>query len=103
MFAPQSIKKYKTPEEYVLAMREAQTEWLIIDNLTRVGRSAWKGEYFENPDSYGTISLSFTEDTMLQLDAIWNMQATMRLMTNLAPTDQKRLTRMSDSITLWGM
>lgn len=70
MFAPKSIKKYKTPEEYVLAMGAAQTEWLIIDSLTRVGRSAWKGEYFENPDSYGTISLSFTEDTMFQLDAI---------------------------------
>ncbi len=69
-FAPKSIKKYKTPEEYVLAMEAAQTEWLIIDNLTRVGRSAWKGEYFENPDSYGNISLSFTEETMFQLDAI---------------------------------
>ncbi|WP_290689726.1 MULTISPECIES: hypothetical protein [unclassified Haematobacter] len=70
MFAPKSIKKYKTPEEYVLAMGAAQTEWQIIDNLMRVGRSAWNGEYFENPYSYGTISLSFTEDTMFQLDAI---------------------------------
>jgi len=69
-FAPKSIRKYKTPEEYVLAMGAAQTEWLIVDSLTRVGRSAWKGEYFENPDSYGTTSLGFTEDTMYQLDAI---------------------------------
>lgn len=70
VFAPTSIKKYKTPEEYVLAMGAAQTEWLIVDSLTRVGRSAWKGEYYENPDSYGNISLSFTEETMFQLDAI---------------------------------
>jgi hypothetical protein len=70
LFAPKSIRKYNTPEEYVLAMGAAQTEWLIVDSLTRVGRSAWKGDYFENPDSYGTTSLSFTEDTMYQLDAI---------------------------------
>ena len=70
LFSPESIRKYKASEEYVLAMGAAQTEWLIIDSLTRVGRSAWKGEYFENPDSYGATSLSFTEDTMFQLDAI---------------------------------
>lgn len=70
LLAPKSIRKYKTAEEYVLAMEAVQTEWLIVDNLTRVGRSAWKGEYHENPDSYGATSLSFTEDTMFQLDAI---------------------------------
>ncbi len=70
LFAPRSIKKYKTPEEYVLAMGAAQTEWLIVDSLTRVGKYAWKGEYYENPDSYGTTSLSFTEDVLYQLDAI---------------------------------
>jgi len=70
LFAPKSIRKYKTSEEYVLAMGATQTEWLILDSLVRVGRSAWKGEYHENPDSYGSISLSFTEDTMYQLDAI---------------------------------
>lgn len=69
-YAPRSIRKYKSPEEYVLKMEAAQTEWLIVDNLTRVGRAAWKGEYFENPDSYGHTSLSFTEDTLYQLDAI---------------------------------
>ena len=70
LLSPKSIRKYKTPEEYVLAMEAAQTEWLIVDNLTRVGRSAWKGDFFESRDSYGTISLSFTEDTLYQLDAI---------------------------------
>lgn len=69
-YAPRTIRKYKSSEEYVLKMEAAQTEWLIVDNLTRVGRSAWKGEYFENPDSYGHTSLSFTEDTFYQLDAI---------------------------------
>ena len=51
-------------------MGAAQTEWLIVDSLTRVGSSAWDGDYFENPDSYGATSLSFTEDTLYQLDAI---------------------------------
>jgi len=69
-YAPRNIRKYKSPEEYVLKMEAAQTEWLIVDNLTRVGRAAWKGEYFENPESYGHTSLSFTEDTLYQLDAI---------------------------------
>lgn len=69
-YAPRNIRKYKSPEEYVLKMEAAQTEWLIVDNLTRVGRAAWQGEYFENPDSYGNISLSFTENTLYQLDAI---------------------------------
>lgn len=69
-YAPRNIRKYKSPEEYVLKMEAAQTEWLIVDNLTRVGRAAWKGEYFENPDCYGNTSLSFTEDTLHQLDAI---------------------------------
>jgi len=69
-FAPSSIRKYKTPEEYVLAMGAAQTEWLIVDNLTRVGGSAWDGEWYKDPDSYGKTSLSFTEDTLYQLDAI---------------------------------
>ena len=70
LFAPRSVRKYKTPEEYVLAMGAAQTEWLIVDNLTRVGRSAWDGDWYNDPDSYGTTSLSFTEDTLYQLDAI---------------------------------
>ena len=69
-YAPRNIRKYKSPEEYVLKMDAAQTEWLVVDNLTRVGRAAWKGEYFENPNSYGNTSLSFTEDTLYQLDAI---------------------------------
>jgi hypothetical protein len=70
LLAPKSIRKYRTPEEYVLAMGASQTEWLILDSLTRVGRSAWVGEYYTNPDSYGATSLSFTEDTLYQLDAI---------------------------------
>jgi hypothetical protein len=95
-YAPRNIRKYKSPEEYLLKMEAAQTEWLIVDNLTRVGRAAWKGEYFESPSrsqrsqdrsvrdkgqsghrpicatepSYGNTSLSFTEDTLYQLDAI---------------------------------
>jgi predicted membrane channel-forming protein YqfA (hemolysin III family) len=70
IFSPRSIRRYKSAEEYVLASEAAQTEWLIIDNLTRVGKSAWKGEYHENKDSYGQVTLSFTEDTLYQLDAI---------------------------------
>lgn len=69
-FAPKSIRKYKTPEEFVLAMGAAQTEWLIVDNLSRVGGSAWGGDWINDPDSYGKTSLSFTEDTLYQLDAI---------------------------------
>lgn len=69
-FAPRSIRKYKTPEEFVLAMGAAQTEWLIVDNLTRVGGAAWDGNWHNDPDSYGRTSLSFTEDTLYQLDAI---------------------------------
>ncbi|MEO0893342.1 MAG: hypothetical protein AAFY35_12160 [Pseudomonadota bacterium] len=69
-FAPRSIRKYKTPEEYVLAMGAAQTEWLIVDNLTRVGSSAWDGDWYNDLESYGKTSLSFTEDTLHQLDAI---------------------------------
>ncbi len=69
-FAPRSVRKYKTPEEYVLAMGAAQTEWLIVDNLTRVGGSAWDGNWHNDPENYGKTSLSFTEDTLYQLDAI---------------------------------
>lgn len=69
-FAPKSVRTYKTPEEYVLAMDTAQTEWLIVDNLTRVGGAAWDGNWHNDPDSYGRTSLSFTEDTLYQLDAI---------------------------------
>jgi predicted membrane channel-forming protein YqfA (hemolysin III family) len=69
-FAPRSVRKYKTPEEYVLAMGAAQTEWLIVDNLTRVGSSAWGGDWYDDLESYGKTSLSFTEDTLYQLDAI---------------------------------
>lgn len=70
LFAPRSVRKHKTPEEYVLAMGAAQTEWLIVDNLTRVGGSARGGDWLINPDSFGQTSLSFTEDTLYQLDAI---------------------------------
>ena len=69
-FAPRSVRKYKTPEEFVLAMGAAQTEWLIVDNLTRVGGAAWDGDWHNDLDSYGKTSLSFTEDTLYQLDAI---------------------------------
>lgn len=70
-FAPRNIRKYKSPEEFVLKMEAAQTDWLVIDNFTRVGRAAWSGEeYFSNPDGYGSISLSFTDETFYQLDAI---------------------------------
>lgn len=70
LMAPKSVRKYRTPEEFVLAMGAAQTEWLIVDSLSRVGRSAWKGDFFGNPDGYGATSLSFTDDTLFQLDAI---------------------------------
>lgn len=68
--APRSVRKYKTPEEFVLAMGEAQTEWLIVDNLTRVGSAAWGGDWHNDLDRYGQTSLSFTDDTLYQLDAI---------------------------------
>lgn len=68
--APSRIRRYKTPEEYVLGMEAAQTEWLIVDSLTRVGRSAWREDCFNDAENYGITSLSFTEDTLYQLDAI---------------------------------
>ena len=71
MFSPKSIRRYKSAEDYVLAMEAAKTEWLIVDNLLRVGRAAWSGEeYFDNPDGYGHITYSFTDDTLYQLDSI---------------------------------
>lgn len=70
LFAPKSVRKYKTPEEYVLAMEGAKTEWLIIDNFKRVSRAALNGEIISDEYPYGSTNLSFTEDTFAQLDTI---------------------------------
>jgi hypothetical protein len=70
LFAPKSIRKYKTAEEYVVSVEPAKTDWLIVENLTRVGRAAVSGEYLNQSESYGATSLSFTDETFYQLDAI---------------------------------
>ena len=70
LFAPRIIKKYKTPEEYVLAMESAKTEWLIINNLVRVGQALSKNDYYRNSNIYVDNSFSFTENTVHQLESI---------------------------------
>jgi len=70
LYAPKNIKKYKSPEEYVLAMESVKTEWLIINNLVRVGEALSKNDYYRNSSSCGENSFSFTENTIHQLESI---------------------------------